>query len=960
MADSSAPKHRGSPAGSSESSPSAEWYAEQWSVLCDELDVSAPSEVVPKVRALSAGGGEAPGPGQVKEAFEEMHEQLESLWERNAELLDHLESTPDASASSSSGDALQPGTEALLDQLDAASLKEARTRVDGLKEQLDTLYHEKETLAEAGLMSAAEALDEIDRLQKKCDRLQGEQPGSPPAPSTEAPDGLDRLNLDGPDAARSALALAHEADAALAEALRELGVSSAPADVDPDALDDTLRALRDRATALRDHAGSVQAGAEVAQTLGLDSAEQAQELEQIVRRMSNTLDELRSERAELMDELGVVAPDDVLDLVRSLEHQLVEFYESQSQSPGDRLAETIEKVLGISTVEEAEELEALVHRMNERLDAARAKHETLAAAGYDPETALATIQNMEEQLVSLYEERDEALSSDDPSLEEAAHDILGLTSPADVRQLDQSVRQLTEQFDALQAEHQALTEAGLTAEDALLMLDNMSKQLSSLYADREEQQQALTDQIQALCDTLGLAPPDAPPESALAALTEEARTLLTEARASLPDREAPADLAGILHSLAEEVPSSGDGALGPEASTPIQDVLGISSVEEARDLASVVETMTEQLDSLYADREQLHELGLSSVESAVEMIQSMSAQLDELYEEQEWLQDRSSPGPAQQQDTFEQLATLYSEQEKLERALGVSDADAVIKMVEALADQLETLYSDREADFRANEAPAAATDPPPAEAAPSASTTGPRRSHPEHVLLSMRDQLEALYQEKEALLSMGIDDAREAAGRIDELEARLSTLKHEHQQCRGRLEQLEDELGTTNVDKIVEMVDAVPDVFDDPPADAPEATRDITAIDDAPSLLPEASAPRLDALSSSALDDLSVGVLRLDDDGVIQYLNDAALALPGLHTAEAPSEWRGEMLFQAVPSTSNTLILNRFRSGVEKGKMDARFPYTFVSPQHPPTAFFVHLYRADASGANWLLFRPAE
>lgn len=961
MADSPSPEHSGSSADDSAASPPAEWCAEQWSVLCDVLDVSDPTEVVPQVRALADNApGSTPDPTRVKETFEEMHDQLESLWERNAELLDRLDSSPDAAAPSPAADALHPETEALLNHLDAASPAEAQERVESLKEQIDHLYHEKEQLAEAGLMSADEALDEINRLQKQCDQLHAQQDATASSPDA-FPDVLQHLHLDTPEAAEMAAAQAAEADAALAEAAQKIGVTAAASVPTPDAFDDTLRALNKRATALRDHAGAVEASAEVADVLGLESADEAQELEQIVRRMSTTLEALHTERGELMDELGIAHADDVLDLVRSLEHQLSEFYELKDQASGEQLAGAIEEVLGISSVDEARELEALVHRMNERLEAAAAEHKQLADAGYDPQTALATIDSMEEQLVSLYREREEMReASDTSSLEAAVAEVLGLTTPAEVEQMNRSVRRLTEQVDALRAEHQALLDADLTARDALLMLENMSKQLSSLYEDHDELRRTLTEQIDVLCTTLGLDRPEAPPEAALAALQDDVRTLLSTARVPLPDHEAPANLADALQALADRVPSFGDGPPAAADTDSILDILGISSVQEARDLATVVENMSEQLDALYADRAQLHELGLSSVESAVEMIESMSAQLDELYEEEEWLQGRSSPA-TEQQDTFEQLATLYSEQEKLERSLGVSEADDVIEMVEALAAQLEALYSNRKDEPRPH-VPAAAPEASSLDAAPlsPAAEAKNRSARLEHVFSSMRDQLEALYEEKEALLNLGLNDARQAAQRIDELKARLSTLQHEHQQCRGRLEQLQDTLGTTNVDEIVGMVEAVPDVFGEGESPSPsEANRDITSIDDGPALLPDGLQDPLDALSKPELDDLSVGVLRLDDDGTIEYLNEAALALPGLRTAGARSEWLGEFLFQVVPSTSSTLFLNRFRTGVENESMDARFPYTFVSAQHTPAAFFVHLYREGPDGANWLLLRPA-
>jgi photoactive yellow protein len=493
----------------------------------------------------------------------------------------------------------------------------------------------------------------------------------------------------------------------------------------------------------------------------------------------------------------------------------------------------------------------------------------------------------------------------------------------------------------LQAEQHALVDAGLTAEDALDMLENMSDQLSALYEARDERTEALLSQIDALTDTLGAPPADAAaPQAALDHVLDAVGTA------------SPAQSTGPADDSSDELAA-------------IQRVLGISSVEEAKDLAAVAENMSEQLEALYDDRAQLQKIGVSSVESAVEMIQSMSTQLDELYEEQELLQGRPAPDELKEQDTFEQLAALYAEQEKLERALGVSEADAIIEMVEGLKDQLEAFSSDHDetslSTASSSYSPTAVED----------HTANGTQSNPEGpislqrlkqtpVFTSMRDQLESLYEEKEALLNMGIDDVQTAAGRIDELEARLSTLQHKHEQCRDRMEHLRRELGTAKVEEIVDMVSPSMETPPSHGSTPPDAPHDSRPGEDVPTVLPQETLTDIDDRPEEDLDALSVGVLRLDDDGAIEYLNEAALALPGLDAESPRADLLDAFFFQAVPSTSNTLFLNRFRTGVDQEKMDVRFPYTFVSPQHPPTAFYVHLYRSGPSGANWIFLRPVR
>ncbi len=222
---------------------------------------------------------------------------------------------------------------------------------------------------------------------------------------------------------------------------------------------------------------------------------------------------------------------------------------------------------------------------------------------------------------------------------------------------------------------------------------------------------------------------------------------------------------------------------------------------------------------------------------------------------------------------------------------------------------------------------------------------------------SMQAQLESLYAEKEALFTVGIEDGREAAGHLDELQARVNALRHENEQYRRLLNRLENTIGTIDVSEIAQMtcdseIDATPDASSAPSSPAsPSMPPDTPA--EADRLLPVSTLTQLDDMTDEALNDLAVGVLRLDDDGTIEYVNDNGLQLPGLDGPR--SSLYGDSLFQRVPSTSNMLFLRPFRGGVDAGEMDVCFPYTFVAPHTTPTALLVHLYRAGPLQANWLL-----
>lgn len=248
--------------------------------------------------------------------------------------------------------------------------------------------------------------------------------------------------------------------------------------------------------------------------------------------------------------------------------------------------------------------------------------------------------------------------------------------------------------------------------------------------------------------------------------------------------------------------------------------------------------------------------------------------------------------------------------------------------------------------------PSSWTDTPPASTGDGSPI--PSSSTLQRTVCSMQAQLESLYAEKEALLTIGIDDGREAAGRLDELKARVTVLQHRNEQQRQLLERLKETIGTLDVDEVAQMTTSAVDAnrsASAPSSETSSPTTNPAAVPARP--LPSATLDQLDHMTDEALNDLSVGALRLDDEGRIEYVNEAGLQLPGLD-GDRPS-LEGTSLFRLVPSTSNTLFLTPFRKGVQTGQMDVCFSYTFVSADTSPAAFVVHLYRAGPSQANWLL-----
>jgi photoactive yellow protein len=377
--------------------------------------------------------------------------------------------------------------------------------------------------------------------------------------------------------------------------------------------------------------------------------------------------------------------------------------------------------------------------------------------------------------------------------------------------------------------------------------------------------------------------------------------------------------------------------------------------------------MEEQLNTLYEEREKLQELGLSSIEDAADMIQSMEKQLDDLYEDKEALRNVEDES-TEQQSTFQQLEALYAERQKLQQALGVSDAEDVIEMVETLTSQLDDLYTGRDAEVDPEERHDAqlwSPDADIAEASPSDASDEAASTETTITLNSMEQQLEALYREKEILLQQGFGSTEEAVTRLQTQKRQIDVLQRENHTYRQRFDRLKSELGTERVPLIVDLVHTL----------ETEADMSIDELDLAPSPTEpdeygvdiEAASPLVspDVLNQlheqdDVLSTLDVGAIRLNDDGTVAALNEQALQLPDLEDVSSPDAVVGKNFFNDLaPSTNNNLFFGRFRKGLDRGELDARFPYTFTSPAQDSQSFLVHLYRAPDRNDTWLFFRPS-
>lgn len=107
---------------------------------------------------------------------------------------------------------------------------------------------------------------------------------------------------------------------------------------------------------------------------------------------------------------------------------------------------------------------------------------------------------------------------------------------------------------------------------------------------------------------------------------------------------------------------------------------------------------------------------------------------------------------------------------------------------------------------------------------------------------------------------------------------------------------------------------------------------------------------RLREADSDTLNEAPFGVVRLDDDGTVEFYNRYESELSGVD----PSKAVGKNFFtQLAPCSNNQLFQGQFEEGVRRDSLDERFTYTFTYKMRP-TLVDVRLYR-DAAGQNWVL-----
>lgn len=102
--------------------------------------------------------------------------------------------------------------------------------------------------------------------------------------------------------------------------------------------------------------------------------------------------------------------------------------------------------------------------------------------------------------------------------------------------------------------------------------------------------------------------------------------------------------------------------------------------------------------------------------------------------------------------------------------------------------------------------------------------------------------------------------------------------------------------------------------------------------------------------SEETLDQAPFGIVKMDDEGIVQFYNQYESELADVD----PEDAEGRNFFtQLAPCSGNRLFHGRFKDGIRKGMLDERFTYTFTYKMSP-TLVQVRMYR-DEENQNWVM-----
>jgi len=353
--------------------------------------------------------------------------------------------------------------------------------------------------------------------------------------------------------------------------------------------------------------------------------------------------------------------------------------------------------------------------------------------------------------------------------------------------------------------------------------------------------------------------------------------------------------------------------------------------DEPAEAEEEIRRIKRRIRELESQHELLLDAGINGASEALSMIESMEQQLREMYEEKETqLRVEERATDLADEDTFDQLQRLLAREERLQRELGVTTSEEVIEMVRGLASQLDELYEDREAD-----------QPVPPAAAGDGSTAATERERKLQRELGVSDpadvvemvdglvqQLEELYEARERLARVNLEDADSVINMISSMEQQLEMLYADRERMSER--------GIESIDQAVLMIESMEEQLEAlyaernaPTApDNPERIRELEAKLDELAAEKESLREQRRAMSSGRAQDTLERELGLSEpEHVVQLVQSMEQQLQNLYAErEAPLE---AVVAQDGGDDAGPEVLDRERltqlsrmSGGERNAMD--------------------------------------
>ena len=116
-------------------------------------------------------------------------------------------------------------------------------------------------------------------------------------------------------------------------------------------------------------------------------------------------------------------------------------------------------------------------------------------------------------------------------------------------------------------------------------------------------------------------------------------------------------------------------------------------------------------------------------------------------------------------------------------------------------------------------------------------------------------------------------------------------------------------------------------------------------------LLPTDTLSRLHEMPRAELDALPVGVIQVDDAGVILQFNRVEGDMTGFRAEDVEGK---NLFFELAPCMNNGLVYGKFRAGVDAGSLDHEVLYALTYRMRPVLTQ-IRLWRDPATATNWVL-----